>query len=451
MMKLNTGLVSVGHILAKDQKDHLRALKGFCAVMLANMGKEMVSKNSAFALFDKFMSSTKANLENFSTLAMGVLMKHGIDQLEFQLKVELLAWDIVKHAYERLFNDDILTEEISFKLFGLFNRFCDPHILPLAISSKAFVYLCQRFEFKNYQIATDDDDEDKTFDFWDLLKLSKSNMSLAVAAKISKVHDKLVNFVIIEDSLRYKLIQDGGSLTSWLSLTATPAPPKKIVVDYRHLKICNPNNSEEVLHKIPLMDAIVRIKSASKSLFKRHSSTLVILSTEVVEGRNRSTTLELTFDAFRDAYKMYKWSEAVTQAAEMSSNGTNPLAQVYQTHDIAGAKRRLKNSVKSEIMPAKILFTAKSQPRFVRESTPQPEKFGPRSQRREDETQHLQRRQSAPSLEPGSCEESVLNRDDSFSDSGVSCNSSVSDFEHKDKNHRMRMAQQQQMMKMTQV
>lgn len=84
----NSGIVAVGHILssAKDQKETLKALRKMVALMLANISGEMLHA-SAFALFDKFMSVSKANLENFAVLAMGILMKHGSDELEYQLKV----------------------------------------------------------------------------------------------------------------------------------------------------------------------------------------------------------------------------------------------------------------------------------------------------------------------------------------------------------------------------
>ena len=36
----------------------------------------------------------------------------------------------------------------------------------------------------------------------------------------------------------------------------------------------------------------------------------------------------------KDDYKMYKWTEAINQAADMIKNDTDPLTIVYKLHDI---------------------------------------------------------------------------------------------------------------------
>ena len=36
----------------------------------------------------------------------------------------------------------------------------------------------------------------------------------------------------------------------------------------------------------------------------------------------------------KDDYKMYKWTEAINQAADMIKNDTDPLTIVYRLHDI---------------------------------------------------------------------------------------------------------------------
>ena len=91
----NSGLVAVGHILAmKDQKPrpegHQKALRHFCSVLYCDelLSKDyLVDKSSGTWLFDKFMSDSRANVENFSKFLTGMLMKHGTDEQIFQQKV----------------------------------------------------------------------------------------------------------------------------------------------------------------------------------------------------------------------------------------------------------------------------------------------------------------------------------------------------------------------------
>jgi hypothetical protein len=88
----NSGYVAVGHVLGmKDAKDHVKTLRHFCAVIFCNMDEDMVNKSHGFGLYDKFMSSTSASVESFAKLLDGMLKRHGVDDLEFQLKVNRIT------------------------------------------------------------------------------------------------------------------------------------------------------------------------------------------------------------------------------------------------------------------------------------------------------------------------------------------------------------------------
>lgn len=86
----NSGLVSVGHILIGNYSSDVKTLRHLYTVLLCNLDEEMVHKTSGFYLFDKFMSTSKATVENFSTLILGILRKQETEELWFQLKVRLV-------------------------------------------------------------------------------------------------------------------------------------------------------------------------------------------------------------------------------------------------------------------------------------------------------------------------------------------------------------------------
>ena len=66
---------------------------------------------------------------------------------DFLLQIEEIVWDTVKHDFTHM-ADDIITRRILFKLFSLFNRFCDPDGIPLILPSKAGAYLLHKLEIE---------------------------------------------------------------------------------------------------------------------------------------------------------------------------------------------------------------------------------------------------------------------------------------------------------------
>ena len=87
----NSGYVAVGHILAsKEPQDYVKTLRYFCSVIFVNLKEDMVCKSHGFGLYDKFMSTTtRVTLSTFSKFLSGMLMNHGTDELDFQLKVRI--------------------------------------------------------------------------------------------------------------------------------------------------------------------------------------------------------------------------------------------------------------------------------------------------------------------------------------------------------------------------
>ena len=65
------------------------------------------------------------------------------------MQIEEVVWDTVKHDYTHYSDENtFITRRILFKLFSLFNRFCDPEDLPLKLPSKAGAYLLHKLEIE---------------------------------------------------------------------------------------------------------------------------------------------------------------------------------------------------------------------------------------------------------------------------------------------------------------
>lgn len=302
-----------------------------------------------------------------------------------------MVWDIVKHLYDKYkINDSLL-----FQLFGIFNRFCDPREIPLTLSNKAAVFLFQKLDIPP-SIATCQE----TWDFTQLLIAIQSCIGPSMESKIQRLHTKIVKNLLMEGKIRVKIAQENGNFIHWASsLTSTPLPPKLIQINHRHLIVYK--NESEIMYKIPLFEAVARVKKSNNLIFKKSACTVVILAKEVVAGSNRSTTIELSFDPFKDEYEMYKWIEAVSQAADFTRQGSDPLTLIYQSHDIRPSYFKYGGHVSKAFSQVDPLAKSTLDMRDVAQHQPP-----------------VKRRSSAPNLEAAANE-------DSFSDSGVSSGSNA--------------------------
>ena len=97
-----------------------------------------------------------------------------------------------------------------------------------------------------------------------------------------------------------------------------------------------------VLHKIPMVKAEVRSRKSQK-LFNKHSSSLVIMTGDAM------TTIELSFNVFKDEFKMYKWTDAVHQVVEMIDQGSDPLTKVYQANDLRPSYFKYDKPIKNHL------------------------------------------------------------------------------------------------------
>ena len=156
---------------------------------------------------------------------------------------------------------------------------------------------------------------------------------------VNSLYSKLVRNVILQDRVKYRIVKKNDNPITWKTFTGTPNLAKNMVINHRHLIIYDDDISDldyigqdfepqgAVLHKIPMVKAEIRSRKSPK-LFNKHSSSLIIMTGDAM------TTIELSFNVFKDEFKMYKWTEAVHQVVEMIDQGSDPLTKVYQANDL---------------------------------------------------------------------------------------------------------------------
>ena len=140
--------------------------------------------------------------------------------------------------------------------------------------------------------------------------------------------------------MKIRHFQDGGAgnLLSWRALASGKTSAKIVVINYRFLiiyddaiedldRVGKTDNEPQgsIQHKVPLIDAVVNTRVA-EGLFKKNESTLVVSA--------GTTTIELPFNSTKDEYKLFKWTDAVSQAVDMTSHGNDPLTVMYRMHDL---------------------------------------------------------------------------------------------------------------------
>lgn len=339
-----------------------------------------------------------------------------------------MAWDLIKFDLD-CHCSEAIDRRLLYKIFCIFNRFCEPTQLPLKLPRNSCQFLLQKLGFEH----SEDFDEEMDLDCF--LATIKPHLNEDLIGIIDRLYNKLVRFVLHQDRVRYRIIRDCGRAISFKALTATPSAPKTIVVNHRSLIIYEDDIKDldrvgkgldnephgHVLHQFPLAGALVRARNA-RSIFKKASSTLVILA------GSGTTSIELNFNALKDDYKMFKFTEAIEQASELTRLGSDPLTKLHQMHRFRPDCFEFREPFPKKVCDLKLKHNS-----FSRET---------RGKAKASEFNEDFRRQSAPDLasleivggtsqvypeEPVAVLQVHVLGDDSFSDSGISTSTEDSD------------------------
>ena len=112
----------------------------------------------------------------------------------FQLMVEKLVWKSMGQHYILDSCSGFEQEEFAFRLFCLFNRFCDCNTLPLALGSRA-----RSLIFSWLSILEPDTDFPGTFD--ELLEYVQVRKDPYMMVTVRQCYDQYVRDVLIEERL----------------------------------------------------------------------------------------------------------------------------------------------------------------------------------------------------------------------------------------------------------
>ena len=137
---------------------------------------------------------------------------------EFFLQIEEVVWDTVKHDYTHYTDENLsITRRVLFKLFSLFNRFCDPEDLPLRLPSKAGAYLLHKLEIEP-ELAVQ---EGLTFDQF-LSVITQTCSTDSIGKHVNSLYSKLVRNVILQDRVKYRVVKKNDNLSlTWKTFTGT--------------------------------------------------------------------------------------------------------------------------------------------------------------------------------------------------------------------------------------
>ena len=138
----NSGYTSVGHLLHKGQENEVfkDVVKSLCA---NELHKELIQGESAMWKWDQFSKTAKLHLNTFASFLDGMLRKSETDPLLLQIKVELLIWKKMNFQAENL-----MKKTKAYKLFCIFNRFCQVDDLPLEMGPKEVTFLFHTLDHK---------------------------------------------------------------------------------------------------------------------------------------------------------------------------------------------------------------------------------------------------------------------------------------------------------------
>ena len=127
----------------------------------------------------------------------GILKRHEVSDFSFQITIEKLVWKMIKASYIRSHYLHTEQEELAFRIFCIFNRFCETDTVPMTLSPQG-----QYLIYSWLSIA--EPEKQFTASFGNVLAniTRRKDPYLIVATK--KYYDEYVRDILIEDRLTYK-------------------------------------------------------------------------------------------------------------------------------------------------------------------------------------------------------------------------------------------------------
>ena len=187
----NSGYTSVGHLLANQEPTEItKTLRTLLSSLCEDkIMKDLIDPAQASWKWEEYCkSSCNLNMHTFAAFLDGMLRKPGTDPLLMQIRIELLVWKKLQQ-----FKKD--SENYSYKVFTIFNRFCRVEDLPLEMGPHETNYLLQRLN------PTEEKTIRKFLSLEQFLKLFQN-----VDRKIlDKYYDEVVLDIVISDNVQARV------------------------------------------------------------------------------------------------------------------------------------------------------------------------------------------------------------------------------------------------------
>ena len=209
-----TGYASIGQLfeLSNNQSlDGLReALQPLISKLYVYLDDDVIDP-MAYQKLDSFFKSIenqkqKLNIESATKFIGGILKRHGVDDVSFQLEVEKAVWDLLKcnptfYQIHKSFrsksssSSEKNTEDTKlFHLFCIFNRFCESNMNRMMISVHYSNFLVSR-------ILGDSTSKLGRLNFVDFFQHIGKCQGDQVTASIKLAYDEYARDVLVESHL----------------------------------------------------------------------------------------------------------------------------------------------------------------------------------------------------------------------------------------------------------
>ena len=194
------GYASIGHLFEwhVDQFN-----EGYKTVLFQLVTKiyigldENIVDRTGFRQFGNFFQNVPVTVESATKFIRGILKRHEVNDFSFQIIVEKLVWRMVKLSFIEKESNHTADEDLAFRLFCLFNRFCETDEIPMKLSSQA-LYLLYSW------LCITEPPQNVTPTFGNILHniWKRKDSYLIVATK--KAYDEYVRDILIEQRMLFK-------------------------------------------------------------------------------------------------------------------------------------------------------------------------------------------------------------------------------------------------------
>ena len=209
-----TGYASIGQLfeLSNDQSlDGIRvALQPLISKLYVYLDEDVIDP-MAYSRLDAFFKSIenqkqRLNIESATKFIGGILKRHGVDDVMFQLEVEKAVWDLLKcnHTFYKIHknyrskssssSEKHLEDKRLFHLFCIFNRFCESNIDRMMISSHYSNFLVRR-------ILGDTAPKLGRLNFVDFFQQIGNSQGDQITTSIKMAYDEYARDVLVESQL----------------------------------------------------------------------------------------------------------------------------------------------------------------------------------------------------------------------------------------------------------